>query len=112
MTAELLPPTLIDHVPWRLQVELVPDLRRVSTRLSYQHHYKSSRPEIASHFFALDPNYNFLRRIGRFVANFIQVKMADEYDEAQAGDDGGMTGPGAPTPLTALEVIYLILYAI
>lgn len=31
--------------------------------------------------------------------------MAEEYDEAQSGEDGGMTGPGAPTPLTALEVI-------
>ena len=30
--------------------------------------------------------------------------MSDEYDDAQAGEEGGMTGPGAPTPLTALEV--------
>lgn len=29
--------------------------------------------------------------------------MAEEYDEAQMGEDG-MVGPGAPTPLTALEV--------
>lgn len=29
--------------------------------------------------------------------------MADEYDEAQMGDES-MTGPGAPTPLSALEV--------
>ena len=30
--------------------------------------------------------------------------MSEEYDEAQTGEDGGMGGPGAPTPLTALEV--------
>lgn len=30
--------------------------------------------------------------------------MSEEYDEAQMGEDGGMTGPGAPTPLSALEV--------
>jgi hypothetical protein len=29
--------------------------------------------------------------------------MSDEYDEAQVGDES-MTGPGAPTPLSALEV--------
>lgn len=29
--------------------------------------------------------------------------MSEEYDEAQAGEDS-MVGPGAPTPLTALEV--------
>lgn len=28
----------------------------------------------------------------------------EEYDPAQDGEDGSMTGPGAPTPLTALEV--------
>jgi hypothetical protein len=28
----------------------------------------------------------------------------EEYDEATNADDGGMTGPGAPTPLSALEV--------
>lgn len=27
-----------------------------------------------------------------------------EYDEANTADEGGMTGPGAPTPLSALEV--------
>lgn len=31
--------------------------------------------------------------------------MAEEYDEAQMGEDGGQTGPGAPTPLGALEGI-------
>jgi hypothetical protein len=30
--------------------------------------------------------------------------MAEEYDENQMADDSGMTGPGAPTPLSALEV--------
>lgn len=30
--------------------------------------------------------------------------MAEEYDEAQMAEDGGMTAPGAPTPLSALEV--------
>lgn len=30
--------------------------------------------------------------------------MAEEYDEAQMEEDGGQTGPGAPTPLGALEV--------
>lgn len=31
--------------------------------------------------------------------------MSEEYDEAQAGDeDQSMVGPGAPTPLSALEV--------
>ncbi|KAH8736897.1 Rad51-domain-containing protein [Ilyonectria robusta] len=31
--------------------------------------------------------------------------MAEEYDEAQMEEDGGQTGPGAPTPLGALEGI-------
>lgn len=35
--------------------------------------------------------------------------MAEEYDEMQQGegeegDESGMAGPGAPTPLSALEV--------
>jgi hypothetical protein len=32
--------------------------------------------------------------------------MSEEYDEMQngEGDESGMTGPGAPTPLSALEV--------
>lgn len=31
--------------------------------------------------------------------------MSQEYDDdAQTGEDGGATGPGAPTPLSALEV--------
>ena len=30
--------------------------------------------------------------------------MSEEYDEAQMGEEGGMPGPGAPTPLFALEV--------
>jgi hypothetical protein len=30
--------------------------------------------------------------------------MADEYEEAQAGEEMGNTGPGAPTPISALEV--------
>jgi hypothetical protein len=47
--------------------------------------------------------------------------MTEEYDEAQMGEDDTMVAPGAPTPLTALEVrshqsihddLYLILYAI
>lgn len=29
---------------------------------------------------------------------------ADGYDESNMGDESQMTGPGAPTPLTALEV--------
>ena len=30
----------------------------------------------------------------------------EEIDESQSGiEDGGMGGPGAPTPLSALEVI-------
>ncbi|KAI0478697.1 DNA repair protein rhp51 [Xylariaceae sp. FL0804] len=29
--------------------------------------------------------------------------MAEEYTEEPNGDEGGMTGPGAPTPITALE---------
>ncbi|KAF7552191.1 hypothetical protein G7046_g7492 [Stylonectria norvegica] len=29
--------------------------------------------------------------------------MSQEYDEPQAAEEGGMTGPGAPTPLAALE---------
>ncbi|KAF4446608.1 DNA repair protein rhp51 [Fusarium austroafricanum] len=31
--------------------------------------------------------------------------MSEEYDEAQMGEEGGMPGPGAPTPLFALEGI-------
>lgn len=34
----------------------------------------------------------------------IRAKMSQEYDESNMGEDGGMTGPGAPTPLSALEV--------
>jgi hypothetical protein len=34
-----------------------------------------------------------------------------EYDET-AMEDGGMTGPGAPTPLSALEVNLLLLVEI
>lgn len=30
-----------------------------------------------------------------------------EYDENNV-DDGGMTGPGAPTPLSALEVSFIL----
>lgn len=31
--------------------------------------------------------------------------MSQEYEEAQMAEEGGgMTGPGAPTPLSALEV--------
>jgi hypothetical protein len=30
--------------------------------------------------------------------------MSEGYDEAQVGEDSGMGGPGAPTPLSALEV--------
>jgi hypothetical protein len=33
--------------------------------------------------------------------------MSQEYDEAQMGEEGGMPGPGAPTPLFALEVSFL-----
>ena len=29
--------------------------------------------------------------------------MAEEYEE-QVGDESSMTGPGAPTPINALEV--------
>jgi hypothetical protein len=32
--------------------------------------------------------------------------MSQEYDEAQMGEEGGMPGPGAPTPLSALEVSF------
>jgi hypothetical protein len=38
--------------------------------------------------------------------------MAEEYDEAPTGEDGGMTAPGAPTPLTALEVTSLVIYVV
>ena len=31
------------------------------------------------------------------------MTQMEEYDDAQNGDES-MTGPGAPTPLTALEV--------
>jgi DNA repair protein RAD51 len=30
--------------------------------------------------------------------------MAEEYEDGQMGDESGMTGPGAPTPISALEV--------
>lgn len=44
-----------------------------------------------------------------FLTDRIQEKdsriiMSEEYDEAQMGEEGGMPGPGAPTPLSALEV--------
>ena len=35
--------------------------------------------------------------------------MVEDYDENANADDGGMTGPGAPTPLSALEVGPLIV---
>ncbi|TQS32961.1 hypothetical protein Golomagni_06710 [Golovinomyces magnicellulatus] len=31
--------------------------------------------------------------------------MSDDHDEAQMGEESGMGGPGAPTPLSALEGI-------
>jgi hypothetical protein len=30
--------------------------------------------------------------------------MSQEYDEAQMGEESSMPNPGAPTPLSALEV--------
>lgn len=38
----------------------------------------------------------------------------EEYDEAQAGEacDESMTGPGAPTPLSALEVSFFFLFGL
>ncbi len=30
--------------------------------------------------------------------------MAQEYNDSQVGDESGVTGPGAPTPVSALEV--------
>lgn len=30
--------------------------------------------------------------------------MAEEYEDGTGGEDGGMTGPGAPTPIFALDV--------
>jgi hypothetical protein len=30
--------------------------------------------------------------------------MAEEYEEEMNGEENGMTGPGAPTPVMALEV--------
>jgi hypothetical protein len=30
--------------------------------------------------------------------------MSEEYEEEMNGDENGATGPGAPTPVTALEV--------
>lgn len=30
--------------------------------------------------------------------------MAEEYEEDMNGEDSGTTGPGAPTPVSALEV--------
>lgn len=32
----------------------------------------------------------------------------EEVEASQSGDDGGMGGPGAPTPLSALEVSFHI----
>lgn len=37
------------------------------------------------------------------------MMQTEEYDESQAGDES-MTGPGAPTPLTALEVRVLCIF--
>jgi hypothetical protein len=33
--------------------------------------------------------------------------MSQEYDEAQMGEESSMPNPGAPTPLSALEVNFL-----
>lgn len=35
--------------------------------------------------------------------------MAEEYEEDMTGEDAGMTGPGAPTPVSALEVSNQVL---
>lgn len=32
------------------------------------------------------------------------MTQTEEYDEAAAAEDESMTGPGAPTPLSALDV--------
>lgn len=34
--------------------------------------------------------------------------MSEEYEEEMNGDENGATGPGAPTPVTALEVSILL----
>lgn len=39
------------------------------------------------------------------------MTQIEEFDENQNPEDGGMTGPGAPTPLTALEVGYHTTFA-
>lgn len=35
--------------------------------------------------------------------------MSQEYDEGANGEESGVTGPGAPTPVAALEVSCFIL---
>lgn len=45
----------------------------------------------------------FLRIVVHTIAKMTQTE--EEYDEAQAGDES-MTGPGAPTPLAALEASF------
>lgn len=35
--------------------------------------------------------------------------MSQEHDESQMGEEGGMPGPGAPTPLFALEVSFCVV---
>ena len=36
---------------------------------------------------------------------------SEEIEASQSGDDGGMGGPGAPTPLSALEVSHFFPFS-
>lgn len=111
------------HVTWRLPVSLGPpsgrwpaasrSLCRVNTWNPYNFATKVTSAKthcaplqncVCSLPFRLgSPNSSF-SFLEEFAAHTIaeMTQTEEEYDEAQAGDES-MTGPGAPTPLAALE---------
>lgn len=108
------------HVTWRLPVSLGPSFLALASRVALsvastlrflttspptlllQKHI-AHRSRIVTIVFPSDFGLSipkFLRIVVHTIAKMTQTE--EEYDEAQAGDES-MTGPGAPTPLAALE---------
>jgi hypothetical protein len=102
-------------VTWRTLVALLPSAwtRRTATSINVIPSIRS--PPLITNLSSWFPQHRILGSSVQTVQIFSSIgvpqaaTMADEYDEVQTGDDGGMTGPGAPTPLSALEVRHPLL---